>query len=133
MSFRKPERQNEKIVRESGMIERILNRRTVLKGAAAASGVVFLPSMVRAADEPRKGGTLRIAQPYNPAAIDPMTGRNLPDLNVLYACYDGLVDFNPDTLELKPGLAKSWIFNNPNTLVLDLVDGVEFHDGTPLD
>ncbi len=107
------------------------SRRTILKGAAAAGGVVFLPSLARAADQPRRGGTLRMAQPYNPAAIDPMTGRNLPDLNVLYATYDGLIDFDPNTLELKPGLAKAWRFTDPKTLVLDLIDGVEFHDGTP--
>ncbi len=107
------------------------SRRMLLKGVAAASGVAFLPSLARAAEEPRRGGTLRMAQPYNPAAIDPMTGRNLPDLNVLYAVYDGLVDFDPNTLVLKPGLAKAWRFTDPKTLVLDLVDGVEFHDGTP--
>ncbi len=44
--------------------------------------------------------------PYNPAALDPMTGRNLPDFNVLYAVFDALIDFEPQTLELKPGLAK---------------------------
>ena len=108
------------------MVRRTLNRRTVLKGAAAASGVVFLPSLGFAADQPRRGGTLHVGQPYNPAAIDPMTGRNLPDLNVLYACYDGLIDFNPSTLELKPGLAKAWTFKDPKTLVLDLNDGIDF-------
>jgi len=114
------------------MIGRTLHRRTVLKGVAAASGVALLPATVRAAaEQPRKGGTLRVAQPYNPAAIDPMTGRNLPDLNVLYACYDALVDFDPNTLNLKPGLAKAWAFKDPKTLVIDIVDGVEFHDGTP--
>jgi len=107
------------------------SRRLVLKGTAAASGVVFLPSLARAADEPRRGGTLRMAQPYNPAAIDPMTGRNLPDLNVLYAVYDGLIDFDPRTLALRPCLAKTWRFSDPKTLVLDLADGIEFHDGTP--
>ena len=69
--------------------------------------------------------------PYNPGAVDPMTGRNLPDFNVLYAVFDALIDFEPQTLELKPGLAKSWKFTDPKTLVLDLVEGVKFHDGTP--
>jgi peptide/nickel transport system substrate-binding protein/glutathione transport system substrate-binding protein len=113
---------------------RNLNRRAILKAAAATGGVALLPATVRAAaEQPRKGGTLRVAQPYNPASIDPMTGRNLPDLNVLYACYDALIDFNPSTLTLKPGLAKAWSFKDPKTLVLDLNDGIEFHDGTPLD
>ena len=115
------------------MIGSSLNRRTVLKGAAAAGGIALLPATVRAAttEQPRKGGTLRVAQPYNPASIDPMTGRNLPDLNVLYACYDALVDFDPNTLVLKPGLAKAWTFKDPKTLVIDILDGIEFHDGTP--
>jgi len=109
-----------------------LSRRDMLKGAALAGGALLLPAQVRAATAgPRKGGTLRVSMPYNPASVDPMTGRNLPDFNVLYAVYDGLIDFEPDTLDLKPGLAKAWRFTDPKTLVLDLVDGVEFHDGTP--
>jgi len=110
-----------------------LSRRTVLKGAAATGSVVFLPAIAHAADEPRRGGTLRLAIPYNPASIDPMTGRNLPDFDVLYACYDSLIDFEPTNLNLRPGLAKSWQWQNQTTLVLYLNDGVQFHDGTPLD
>jgi peptide/nickel transport system substrate-binding protein/glutathione transport system substrate-binding protein len=111
----------------------MLDRRTVLAGAAAAAAAVLMPRGARAAETPRKGGTLKLAMPYNPASIDPMTGRNLPDFNVLYAIYDALIDFDPDSLELKPGLAQSWKFTDPKTLVLDLVDGARFHDGTPFD
>ena len=60
-----------------------------------------------------------------------MTGRNLPDFNVLYAVFDALIDFEPRSLDLKPGLAKSWAFSDPKTLVLELVENVSFHDGTP--
>jgi ABC-type transport system substrate-binding protein len=108
-----------------------LNRRTVLQAAAATAGALLLPATVRATSAPRRGGTLRISMPYNPAALDPMTGRNLPDFNTLYAIYDALIDYDPPTLDLKPGLAKAWRFSDRKTLVLDLVDGVEFHDGTP--
>ena len=45
--------------------------------------------------------------------------------------FDALIDFEPQTLELKPGLAKCWKFTDPKTLVLELVEGVKFHDGTP--
>jgi ABC-type transport system substrate-binding protein len=71
--------------------------------------------------------------PYNPASVDPITGRNQPDFNVLYAIFDALIDFDPATLELKPGLAKAWRFTDPKSLTLDLVEGVRFHDGTPFD
>ena len=108
-----------------------LDRRTLIKTAIGGAGALALPSSAFAQTSPTKGGTLRLAMPYNPAALDPMTGRNLPDLNTLYAVFDALIDFAPDTLELKPGLAKSWKFTDPKTLVLELVDGVNFHDGTP--
>src|SRR4029453_7500122 len=106
------------------------HRRELIKAAVAGAGGLALPGSAFAQDTPRKGGRLRLAIPYNPAALDPMTGRNLPDLDTLYAVFDALIDFVPDTLELKPGLAKSWSFTDPKTLVLDLVEGVTFHDGT---
>jgi len=108
-----------------------LDRRTLIKTAIAGAGALVIPGSAFAQDAPKKGGTLRMAMPYNPAALDPMTGRNLPDLNTLYAVFDALIDFVPQTLELKPGLAKSWTFSDPKTLVLELVDGVSFHDGAP--
>ncbi len=50
-----------------------INRRTLVQGAAAAAGAALLPGAVPA-QTPRKGGVLRVAMPYNPASIDPMTG-----------------------------------------------------------
>src|SRR5215471_580179 len=108
-----------------------LDRRRVMQATAAAAGALLLPGTGFAEDTPRKGGTLRIAMPYNPGSVDPMTGRNLTDFNVLYGVFDALVDFEPLTLELKPGLAKTWKFTDLKTLVLELVEGVKFHDGTP--
>jgi len=109
-----------------------IDRRYLVKGIAAASGVLLLPHPSFAQDAaPRKGGTLRLVMPYNPAAVDPMTGRNLTDFDVLYAVFDALIDYEPNSLELKPGLARAWRFTDPTTLVLDLVEGVSFHDGSP--
>jgi ABC-type transport system substrate-binding protein len=109
--------------------ERLLDRRQVLKSGAAVGAASLMPGAALAATEPRRGGTLKLAMPYNPASVDPMTGRNLTDFNVLYAVFDALIDFNPATLELRPGLAKAWHFADPKTLVLDLVEGIKFHDG----
>ena len=103
---------------------------TTHAGRRRVAGASLLPENLFA-QAPRKGGTLRVSIPYNPASVDPMTGRNLPDFNVLYAVFDALIDFEPATLELRPGLAKAWKFTDPKTLVLDLVEGVTFHDGAP--
>ena len=110
----------------------MLPRRGVLKGAAAATGALLLPGTLRAG-EPRRGGTLRVSMTYNPAALDPMTGRNAPDFNTLLAIYDGLIDLDPPTLQPKPGLAKGFTWKDPTTLVLDLEQNVTFHDGTKFD
>jgi peptide/nickel transport system substrate-binding protein/glutathione transport system substrate-binding protein len=117
----------------TGLNSTMLDRREIIKGGGVALGAMMLPAGAFAQATPRKGGTLRVAMPYNPGSVDPMTGRNLTDFNVLYAVFDALIDFEPKTLELKPGLAKSWKFTDPKTLVLDLVENVKFHDGTDFD
>lgn len=106
-------------------------RRGLLAGGAAAAGGLWLPRAARPQAAPRRGGTLRWAQPTNPASLDPLTGRNGSDFNALYALFDALVDFDPATLALRPGLAQSWQFTDPRTLVIDLQEDVAFHDGTP--
>jgi ABC-type transport system substrate-binding protein len=121
------------MTKEANKGREAIGRRRVLKASAAAGAAALLPGIAAAADAPRRGGTLRLAMPYNPASVDPMTGRNLTDFNVLYAVFDALIDFNPATLELRPGLAKSWRFTDPETLALDLVEGVKFHDGAASD
>lgn len=110
-----------------------LTRRSLLAGTAAVAGSSLLvPATARAqAPQPKAGGTLRAVMPFNPAALDPLTGRNNPDFNALLMMFDALIGFDPVTLELQPMLATSWKFTDPTTLVLELRQGVEFHDGTP--
>lgn len=110
-----------------------IDRRTLLKGAAAAGSVLVLPRAAFAQTAPRRGGVLRTTLPSNPASLDPMNGRNATDFLPLYAIFDTLVDIDVTNLALQPGLAKSWTFADPKTLVLDLVEGVNFHDGEPFD
>jgi peptide/nickel transport system substrate-binding protein/glutathione transport system substrate-binding protein len=110
-----------------------VDRRTVLGGFAGAAGAAMLPGFARAAEAPKRGGTLNCSMTYNPAALDPITGRNAPDFNTLYALYDGLVQLDPKTLDPQPSLAKSWTWKDPKTLVLDLQENVLFHDGTKFD
>lgn len=110
-----------------------VSRRTVLAGATAAGGALLLPQGVVAQEKPRRGGTLRVSMTYNPAALDPITGRNGPDFNTLLAIFDSLIDLDPKTLTTKPMLAQKWTWSNLKTLVLDLRTDVTFHDGTAFD
>ena len=110
-----------------------VSRRTLLQGTAAAGGTLLLPHGAFAQETPRKGGTLRVSMTYNPAALDPMTGRNGPDFNTLLCLFDSLIDLDPKTLEAKPMLASKWNWPDSKTLVLDLRSDVTFHDGTAFD
>ncbi len=99
----------------------------LVKGIAAAGGSTAAAApIVRAVRAPRKRGTLLAGDAYNPAAVDPMTGRNLTDFDVLYAVFDALIDYRAEFAgaEARPRQGRG-CFTDPTTLVLDLVDGVQ--------
>jgi ABC-type transport system substrate-binding protein len=81
----------------------------------------------------KRGGTLRLSAQSNPSSLDPQMGNSGSDHVVLYPLYDTLVEWDYATLQAKPGLAEKWAFPDPNTLVLTIREGVNFHDGTKLD
>jgi peptide/nickel transport system substrate-binding protein len=82
---------------------------------------------------PKRGGILRISAPANPSSLDPATGGAGSDHAFLFTMYDTLTEWDFETLKPKPGLAESWSFADPTTLVLNIRAGITFHDGTPLD
>ena len=111
----------------------LLRRRTVLGLLGSAMAAPLLPLTARGQTAPRKGGVLNVAAAFNPSTLDPVTGGLGSDHMLLYPLFDTLVDFEPATLAAKPGLATSWTFLDPKTLVLELREGVRFHDGEPFD
>ncbi len=81
----------------------------------------------------KPGGTLRIAVEQNPVSLDPAFVRDVGSTRAVWYLYDSLLDRDPDN-ELMPWLAESWEMAPDGTeYTLSLVDGVTFHDGTPLD
>jgi ABC-type transport system substrate-binding protein len=80
---------------------------------------------------PAVGGTLRVVHPTAPTTLDPAAGNSGYDHIYLYPMFDTLVNWTEETLEATPGLAKSWEYTAPQTLVFTLNEGVTFHDGTP--
>ena len=79
------------------------------------------------------GGEITVIHVTDSSSLDPTSGNSGNDHMSLYPMYDRLVNFDPETLEATPGLATSWDQPDPQTLVLQLQDGVTFHDGTPFD
>lgn len=110
---------------------RSLSRRDILMlmGSAAVSGAF---SRTALAQEAKKGGILKVAAPANPSSLDPATGGAGSDHSILWTMYDTLVEWDYDTLKPKPGMAK-WSFPDSKTMVLEISNGIKFHDGTTLD
>jgi peptide/nickel transport system permease protein/peptide/nickel transport system substrate-binding protein len=102
----------------------------LLSGTMLASAF-GLPAL--AAGAPKKGGVLKISAPANPSSLDPMTGGAGSDHPFLFTIFDTLIEWEYASLTAKPGLAESWSYTDPQTLVLKLRQGVVFHDGTPFD
>lgn len=112
------------------MQEPILSRRQAMAAIAAAAAAAGLSGPARAQ---KRGGVLRMSAAANPSSLDPMTGRSGYDHIQLYSMFDTLTEWDYDQLTAKPGIAKAWRYTDPKTLVLDLTEGVLFHDGTPCD
>ncbi|GEC51998.1 ABC-type transport system substrate-binding protein [Bradyrhizobium japonicum] len=108
-------------------------RREVMALISGALASTTLGGRAFAEGPPKKGGTLRISAPANPSSLDPATGGAGSDHAFLFTMYDTLTEWEFDTLKPKPGLAESWKFTDPTTLVLNIRAGITFHDGTPLD
>lgn len=102
-----------------------------LMSGAALTSALGAPALAQAT--PKRGGTLRVSAFTNPSSLDPATGGAGSDHTFLYTMYDSLTEWDFETLKPKPGLAESWSFTDPTTLVLNIRQGVTFHDGTKLD
>ena len=71
-----------------------------------------------------------LSEPYT---LDPHVGTSGFDYPMLYSIFDRLIDFDPKTLEPRPGLATSWRFTGADkrNFEMKLRQNVKFHDGTP--
>ncbi len=115
--------------RTSAMSRRMLLRAAA--GSVAALGVVGRGGPALAAD-PKRGGTLRVLQLEPAVGFNPvMEANNFPETQRMV--YNGLADYNAETGQLVPGLARSWTASeSADTFTFQLTPGVMFHDGKEL-
>lgn len=110
------------------------SRRTLVGGALATGFITMANGLARplaaAQTEPRRGGTLRVAQENDISSFDPHYSVLGPDRDVLYQIYDTITQFDAE-LTPQPCLAESWETPDPLTYVFHLRRDVTFHDGTP--
>src|SRR6201991_5396549 len=97
-----------------------ITRRELMALMTGAAAGVALGSQAFAQATPKRGGILRISAPANPSSLDPATGGAGSHHAFLFTMYDTLAEWEFDTLKPKPGLAESWKFTHPSTLVLNI-------------
>src|SRR5713101_553426 len=99
--------------------------------------VVVLRTGLGWAEQPRYGGTLRIAWPGDPAFFNANQGpaQGAPAAWLVHNMYNSLLNLTPPPeLKIVPDLAKSWeVLDEGKTYVFHLEEGVKFHDGTDFD
>lgn len=109
----------------------MFGRRAAVIGAGALAVAAPLPA--EAQGTPRRGGTLQIATQNDSKTLDPTFSFQWAERQILFLIYNTLLATDLD-FSLKPELATSWTAENEGRrYVLQLRQGVMFHDGTPFD
>ena len=93
--------------------------------------VVFIG--VAAAQQPKPGGTLKIAFESDVPGLDPHTSLGVQVQVLIPSLFNTLVTID-ENLEVVPDLASSWeVKDGGKTYIFHLHKGVKFHDGTDCD
>jgi peptide/nickel transport system substrate-binding protein len=83
----------------------------------------------------RDPDTLVIGRAADAITLDPALPTDNESAEVIFQVYDTLVEWEPGTATVAPGLATSWSVDKETGTVwtFELAHGVTFHDGTPFD
>lgn len=99
------------------------------RGAAAlaiSAAVLSAPMVAHAQD----GDTITVTYKDDIATLDPAIGYDWQNFSMIKAIFDGLMDYEPGTAKLRPGLAESYeISPDGKVFTFKLRDGVKFHNG----
>ena len=69
-----------------------------------------------------------------PASLDPAISNGQPEARIYMALYEGLVEYNPKTLEPEPALAERWHINNDSSeFTFHLRTNGRWSNGDPID
>jgi peptide/nickel transport system substrate-binding protein len=99
----------------------------------AMVGSILLVQIVAWGQQPKPGGTLRVAWESDVAGLDPRLSPGAQALYVMGNLFNSLVTIDAE-LNYVPDLAESWeILEAGKVYVFHLRRGVKFHDGTDFD
>lgn len=80
-----------------------------------------------------KDNVLRYITGSEPESLDPAIPTGQPEGRLLMAIYEGLVEYDPRTMQPIPAIAKSWEVGQGNTeYIFHLRDNARFSNGAPI-
>ncbi|ABE57576.1 ABC transporter substrate-binding protein [Chromohalobacter israelensis] len=101
-----------------------------LKGFALTALCATISSQALAQQTPQEGGDIVVTYQNDVATLDPAIGYDWQNWSMIKSLFDGLIDYEPGTTELKTDLAKDYeISDNGLTYTFHLREGVTFHNG----
>ncbi len=100
-------------------------------GVAALALTAYAPALAQ--DQPKQGGEIVITYKDDVATLDPAIGYDWQNWSMIKSLFDGLMDYEPGTTELRTDLADSYeISADGLTYTFKLRPGVKFHNGREL-
>ena len=96
--------------------------------------LVYVANLIAGSEPKFSRGTLIFARGGDSLTLDPSRLLDGESAKVCDMIYDTLLQYRDDTTELEPGLAEAWDSSADGlTWTFFLRQGVQFHDGAPLD
>ncbi|MEP0520219.1 MAG: ABC transporter substrate-binding protein [Hyphomicrobiales bacterium] len=111
------------------MKNRLLN---TVAAAAIALITAGAPAIAAEMLDPnaKPGGDIVVTYKDDVATLDPAIGYDWQNWSMIKSLFDGLMDYEPGTTNLRPGLAESYeISDEGQTFTFKLRSGVKFHNG----
>lgn len=82
---------------------------------------------------PKYGGDIIVSYQNDVATLDPAIGYDWQNWSMIKSLFDGLMDYDPGTTDLRLDLAESYsLSEDGTTYTFKLREGVKFHNGRPV-
>jgi ABC-type transport system substrate-binding protein len=78
----------------------------------------------------KSGGNIVVTYKDDVATLDPAIGYDWQNWSMIKSLFDGLMDYDPGTTDLRPGLAESYTISDDGMVfTFEMRNGVQFHNG----
>jgi ABC-type transport system substrate-binding protein len=108
-------------------------RSTLLTALAAGASLVALAAIAQTLEDAKQGGSMIVTYKDDVSTLDPAIGYDWQNWSMIKSLFDGLMDYEPGTTELRPELAESYTMSDDGLVyTFTLREGVTFHNGRAL-